>query len=51
MSPRLILCRHWANSLEKAIARFLAANDAGEMGNRDKAIERMRRLMEQRRPG
>jgi hypothetical protein len=34
------------HALEAGIARFLEAEEAGEMGNRDKAIEHLEHLME-----
>lgn len=41
------LCRRRINNLERGILRFLEANDAGEMSNRDAAIAHLRRLMEE----
>lgn len=43
------LCKRRVLALEDGIEEFLKANDAGEMGNRDYAIERLRRLLAQRR--
>jgi hypothetical protein len=43
------LCRRRVLTLEKHIEEFLAAWDMGEMGNRDKAIDRLRRDLSQRR--
>ena len=40
------LCRSRLVALEGAITDFLEAERAGEMGNRDKAIEHLEKLME-----
>lgn len=39
-------CERRVKALERGIARFLEAEDAGEMGNRDAAIAHLRNLME-----
>lgn len=46
LSSALKLCRRRVLALEVGIRRFLDANAAGEMGNRDAAIAHLERLME-----
>jgi hypothetical protein len=43
----LKLCARRVRQLERAVQRFLDAEHAGEMGNRDKAIEHLEHLMAQ----
>lgn len=40
-------CARRVKILEAGIIRLLQAEKAGEMGNRDKALEHLERLMEQ----
>lgn len=41
-------CTRWSRALERGIERLLAAEAAGEMGERDKALEHLQHLMEMR---
>lgn len=44
----VLLCRDRVRALEHGIYWFLLAQDAGEMGERDRRIEHLRWLMEVR---